>query len=64
MLIAVDILTRFVFLKASKDKTAQFFASFLYEIFTNFDHPKIMQTDNGTEYISQVINELTKLYNF
>ena len=64
VLIAVDIFTRFVFLKALKDKTAQSVASSLYEIFANFGHPKIMQTDNGTEYINQVINELTKLYNF
>lgn len=34
----------------------------LYEIFCCFGHPKILQSDNGLEFVNSIINEVTKLY--
>ena len=64
VLIAVDIFTRFVFLKAIPDKKAMTIATALYEIFCNFGQPKILQFDNGSEFINEIIRKLSKLFNF
>ena len=60
-LILTDIATRFVCLAPLVDKSAMTIAQALYPIFCNFGFPKIMQSDNGTEFVNQVVAQFTKL---
>lgn len=61
VLILTDIATRFVCLAALKDKSAISVAQGLYPMFCNFGFPKILQSDNGTEFVNSVIKEFTQL---
>jgi transposase InsO family protein len=58
LLSVVDMCTRFVWLRALKDKTAASVAYALWEICANFGFPKVMQSDNGTEFVNKVVREL------
>jgi hypothetical protein len=61
MLVVVDVCTRFVFLKALPNKEMTTVARALFSIFTTIGFPKIIQSDNGTEFVNSTIKELTKL---
>jgi hypothetical protein len=61
ILIVVDICTRFVILRPLKDKSALSVARSFWEISSDFGVPKIIQSDNGTEFVNEVIEQLTKL---
>ncbi len=56
-LIMVDICTRFVFLEALPNKEASTIAKVLFKWFCLIGFPKILQSDNGTEFV----NEIAKL---
>ena len=56
--IAVDIATRFVFLYAMKDKSAASTVMALNRLFAQFGPPKIIQSDNGTEFTNSSVKEL------
>jgi transposase InsO family protein len=58
-LVMVDICTRFVFLEALPNKEAKTVAKALFKIFCTIGFPKIIQSDNGTEFV----NEVSKLMN-
>jgi transposase InsO family protein len=58
VLIIVDIATRFVILRALIDKSASSVARALYHVLTDFGIPKIIQSDNGTEFINSTIDLL------
>lgn len=56
-----DICTRFRFVRAQPSKSAKDTAWTLWLCFSTFPIPKIMQSDNGSEYINEVIKELTTM---
>jgi predicted aspartyl protease len=63
ILIIVDINTKFVIIKSLKDKTTQSVCKQLLKIFTTFGFPKIIQSDNGKEFTSGLLKNLTELCN-
>jgi transposase InsO family protein len=60
LLVVVDVFTRFVFLKALKDKKAETIASVLVDIFCLAGFPKIIQSDNGKEFVNSVIRKICR----
>ena len=60
LLVVVCIHTRFVLLRALHDKTASSVAEALFLIFTDFGFPRVIQSDNGTEFVNQLMDYLTK----
>jgi IS30 family transposase len=50
--------TRFVFLRHLKQKDMSSVASALLNIFLDVGFPKIMQSDNGTEFVNQIISTI------
>lgn len=58
MLIVVDVFTRYCVVKPMPDKSALSVTLCLVDIFANYGPPKIIQHDNGTEYV----NELVRLF--
>jgi transposase InsO family protein len=61
ILVIVDIATRFILLRALTDKSALTVAHALYSTLTDFGIPKIIQSDNGTEFTNQTIDALIQL---
>ena len=57
----IDVFTRFVWLRPLKDKRAVTIAATLWSIFSDFSFPRIIQSDNGTEFVNSVIKELCTL---
>ena len=55
-------MTKFVILKALKNKTACAVAKKLVKIFGIFGAPRILHSDNGKEFKNQVIRELLKIW--
>jgi transposase InsO family protein len=45
-------------LRALHDKSAASVAYALWNIFANFGFPKVLQSDNGTEFVNTVVEEL------
>jgi transposase InsO family protein len=62
-LLLIDVATRFVFLRALKDKTAYSVAQALYQIFADVGFPKMIQSDNGTEFVNEVMASVKALAN-
>jgi hypothetical protein len=58
ILVLVDICTRFVFLRLLKQKDMHSVASELLNIFLDVGFPKILQSDNGTEFVNQIISTI------
>jgi hypothetical protein len=61
LLVCIDVFTGFLLLRAVMDTTAVTIAQQLWEIFSIMGFPRILQSDNGPEYISDVIRALIKL---
>ena len=59
ILIVVDICTRFVFLRPLRNKDAATVARKLYKIFCQVGFPRIIQSDNGTEFVNSTMNAIT-----
>ena len=60
LLVVVCVYTRFVFLRAMPEKTAVSVPSNFFAIFADFGFPRIIQSDNGTEFVNQLLDFLTK----
>jgi hypothetical protein len=58
VLIMVDYFTKFVFIRALSDKKMTTIANALWLIFADFGLPKIIQSDNGSEFVNSLIKEL------
>jgi len=58
-LVVVDVCTRFVFLDAMKTKEANEVAPRLFKLFCTIGFPKIIQSDNGTEFKNSIVEILT-----
>jgi len=62
VLLVVDICTRFVFLEPLKTKNAETITSLLFKLFCTIGFPKIVQSDQGSEFKNDPVKDLlTKL---
>ena len=52
-----DHLTKFILLRALETKRAEEVAYELLDIFTTIGAPSVLQSDNGGEFVNQVISE-------
>jgi transposase InsO family protein len=57
-----DHFSRFSWARALASKRASEVALYLFEIFTTFGPPLILHSDNGKEFVADVIFELLKLW--
>ena len=62
IVVITDLCTRFKLILPQQSKSAVDTASNLWKVLCTFPVPKIMQSDNGTEFINQVIKELLSLH--
>ena len=60
-LVCVDVFTGFLVLRALKQKTAESVARALWDIFTIIGVPRVLQSDNGTEFKNEILAALTRL---
>jgi transposase InsO family protein len=58
LFVLIDIHSRFVCLRAIPDKRMATIGSTLFDVFTTFGFPKIVQSDNGTEFVNAVLKQL------
>jgi hypothetical protein len=61
LLVVIDVFTGFVLLRAVKSTDAESVADALWKIFCDFGLPKIIQSDNGPEFVNEVIRAMVKL---
>ena len=61
ILVVVDVFSRFVLLRPLKTKAAEEVARALWRIMCDFGAPKIIQSDNGREFVNAVMAELLQL---
>ena len=64
ILVAVDIATRFVWLRPLQRDDAISVARKFYKISSEFGFPKIIQSDNGGAFVSEVIAEYKRICGF
>jgi transposase InsO family protein len=62
LLVITDIFSKFVVLKALRSKSATEVAAALWETIALFGPPKIIQSDNGTEFVNSVIKSLVSAH--
>ena len=55
ILVMVDIATQFILLWPIPDKQAAMIAAYLFQAFCEFGFPKVLQSDNGTEFVNKII---------
>ncbi len=61
ILTMIDTYSKFAWAKACKSKHAAHVAKFLYKTFMNEGFPLLIQSDNGKEFINQVLDKLREL---
>jgi hypothetical protein len=61
LLVCICIFTGFVILRPLKDTTAETVASTLWDIFCIIGFPKILQSDNGSEFVNDILRSLVKI---
>lgn len=61
VLVVVDVATRFVLLYPLQDEKAATIAQRLWECVCTFGVPKVIQSDNGTGFVNQVVGSLLQL---
>jgi hypothetical protein len=64
ILLIVDVLTRFVILRAIKEKTAERVAWTMLCVFADFGVPKIMQSDSDRSFFNQIMSALRETAGF
>jgi transposase InsO family protein len=55
ILVMVDICTKYVLARPIPDKQSSTIAQALVEVFCTFGFPKILQSDNGSEFVNELI---------
>ena len=60
LLVIIDIHSRFVLLRTLIDKSATSVADVLLKVFFDFGFPRILQSDNGTEFVNRVLKKITE----
>ena len=61
LLVCIDVFTGFVMLRAVKDTKAETVARNLWELFCTVGFPKILQSDNGSEFVNDILAALVKI---
>ena len=61
LLVVIDVFTGFAILRACTSSTAEEIAKELWDIFCLFGFPKILQSDNGHEFVNDIMRVLIKL---
>jgi transposase InsO family protein len=61
ILVIVDVCTGFIILRAVADTQAETIAPVLWQLFNDFGFPRILQSDNGPEYTSRVVQAIVRL---
>jgi hypothetical protein len=61
LLVIIDVFTGFVQLRACASSTAEEIARVLWDTFCSFGFPKILQSDNGHEFVNDLLRALVKL---
>ena len=61
LLVCIDVFTGFVILRAMKNSQAETVAAELWSIFALIGLPKILQSDNGSEFANDVLRTMVKL---
>ncbi len=61
ILVITDICSRFTLIRPLRSKLAKDVARELYKAMADFGVPKIIQSDNGREFVNKVIAEMTNL---
>jgi transposase InsO family protein len=56
--VLIDVHSRFVLLKAIPDKRMETIAALWLDVFTTFGFPKIIQSDNGSEFVNKVVKAM------
>jgi transposase InsO family protein len=62
LLVIVDVCTRFVLLDALPNKTALTVAKALFKRFTDIGFPSILQSDNGKEFVNEIIKTMKEQF--
>jgi transposase InsO family protein len=60
ILVIVDVCTRFVFLRPLPNKCAESVGSALFKVFCDIGFPKIIQSDNGKEFVNKLTQAICK----
>lgn len=60
MLLLIDVCTRFVYLRPLVSKSASSVASALFTLFCDIGFPRILQSDNGTEFKNDLLLRLAE----
>ena len=63
-LVVVDVCTRFLILRPLENKSARLVAEKLCAIFYEFGLPKILHSDNGSEFRNKTLKEIRSLLHF
>jgi hypothetical protein len=61
LLVVLCVFTGFIFLRPLKTNSAELVALALWEIFCSFGVPKILQSDNGPEFVNEVMRAMVKI---
>jgi transposase InsO family protein len=62
ILTVIDVCTGYTVLRAAKNKEMESIARLMWGIFCEYGTPRILQSDNGTEFANQVMKSLTVIY--
>jgi transposase InsO family protein len=61
LLAVVDVCTGFVIFRAIPNTQAETVARVLWQIFNDFGFPKVIQSDNGPEFVNRIISKMLTL---
>lgn len=61
LLVCIDVFTGFVILRSVKETSAETVAQQLWDIFSIIGLPKILQSDNGSEFVNEILRSLVKI---
>lgn len=62
VLTITDVMSGYTVLRALTSKTMEEMVKVLWSVFCEYGTPKILQSDNGTEFINQLIDQLVSVY--
>jgi hypothetical protein len=62
ILVAVDVATGFIVLRAMRDETAVTIAAVLLNMFCDFGFPRALQSDNGPSLVSDIMNSMANIF--
>lgn len=61
ILVVIDLFTGFVLTRPLKTKTSSETAANIFQIYTDFGPPRVVQSDSGAEFVNAIFSELSEL---